>query len=104
MFILMSIWVVGRDLMKHDYQIRKSFYSNLNMENIADADHKHVKRVWKDIKIKNLGEYHNLYVKRNTLLLVDVFESIPRKCIEIYELDSTIFFISSRIGMTSMLK
>ena len=88
----MSIWVVGRDLMKHDYQIRKSFYSNLNMENIADADHKHVKRVWKDFKIKNLGEYHNLYVQRNILLLADVFESIPRKYIEIYELDSTIFY------------
>ena len=73
------------------------------MENIADADHKHVKRVRKDIKIKNLGEYHNLYVKRNTLLLVDVFESIPRKCIEIYELDSTIFLSAPGLAWQACL-
>ena len=56
----MSICIVDRDLMKRDYRIRNNFYNNLNMRNIADADHKHVKRVWKDFNIKNLGQYHNL--------------------------------------------
>ena len=83
-----------QNLMKHDYQIRNNFYSSLNMENIADSDHKHVKRVWKNFEIKSLGEYHNLYVQRNILLLADVFESFLRKCIEIYELDSANFFLS----------
>ena len=35
---------------------KEEFYSNLNMEDITDADYKHAKRVWKDFKIKNLGE------------------------------------------------
>ena len=99
----MSIWVVGRDLMKHDYRIRKDFYSNLNIENIADADHKYVKRVWKDFKIKNLGEYHNLYVQRNTLLVVDVFESFSSKCIEIYELDSAKLLSTPALAWQSCL-
>ena len=41
--------------------------------------------------IKNLGEYHDLYVQSDTLLLVDVFENFRDKCIEIYELDPAHF-------------
>ena len=43
------------------------------MEHITDVDYAHAKRVCKDFEIKNLGEYHNLYVQSNTLLLADVF-------------------------------
>ena len=70
---------------------KEDFYSNLNMEDITDADYKHAKRVWKDFKIKNLGEYHDLFVQSNTLLLADVFENFRNKCIEIHELDPAHF-------------
>ena len=40
----------------------EEFYSNLNLENITDADYMHAKRVCKDFEIKKLGEYHNLYL------------------------------------------
>ena len=43
------------------------------MEDITDADYAYAKRVCKNFEIKNLGEYHNLYVQSNTLLLADVF-------------------------------
>ena len=43
------------------------------MEDIADADYAHAKRVYKDFEIKNLGEYHDLYVQGDTLFLADVF-------------------------------
>ena len=39
---------------------KEGFYRNLNMEDIADADYMHGKRVCKDFEIKNLGEYHDL--------------------------------------------
>ena len=44
------------------------------MEDITDADYAHAKRVCKDFEIKNLGEYYDLYVQSDTLLLADVFE------------------------------
>ena len=43
------------------------------MEDITDADYEHAKRVCKDFEIKNLGEYHDLYVQGNTLSLADAF-------------------------------
>ena len=41
---------------------KEHFYSHLNMEDITDADYAYAKRVFKDFEIKNLGEYHDLYV------------------------------------------
>ena len=63
------------------------FCSHLNMEDITDADYTHTKRVCKDFEVKNLGEYHNLHVQSDTLLLADVFENFRNMCIKIYELD-----------------
>ena len=46
------------------------------------------KRVFKDFEIKNLGEYHDLYLKSDTLLFSDVFENFSKMCLNIYQLDS----------------
>lgn len=59
---------------------KKKFYSNMTMENITDADYNHTKRVCEEFRIQNLGEYHDLYVQSDTLLLADVFESFSNKC------------------------
>ena len=50
------------------------------MEDITDGDYTHAERIGKDFKIKNLGEYHDLYVQIDTLLLPDVFENF-RICV-----------------------
>ena len=60
--------------------------SKLNLEDITDKDYEHAQKVWEVFEIKNLGEYHDLYVQSDTLLLADVFENLIDKCIEIYEL------------------
>ena len=57
-----------------------------------------------NFEIKNLGDYHDLYVQSDTLLLADVFETFRNKCIEIYELDPVSFFICTMISMASMFK
>ena len=62
------------------------------MEDITDSHYNHTKRVRNDFEIKNLGEYHDLYVKSDTLLLADVFENFKEMCLEIYQLDPAIFF------------
>ena len=41
---------------------KKAFYSNLNMEDITDVDHRHAKRVFKNLSNKNLGDYQDLYI------------------------------------------
>ena len=73
---------------------KEAFYSNLNLENISDEDYPHAQKVWEVFEIKNRGEYHELFVKSDTLLLTDVFENFRNKCIEIYELDP-IYFVSA---------
>ena len=63
---------------------KEDFYSHLNKEDIPDADYTHARRVCKDFKIRNLGEYHDLYVQCDTLLLADVFNSFWNMRLEIY--------------------
>ena len=70
---------------------KESFYSNLNMENIDDIDYRHGNNVFKRFKLKNLGEYHDLYVQSDTLLLADVFENFRNTCLKVYELDPAHF-------------
>ena len=41
----------------------EAFYSNLNMSNLSDDDYEHAQRVWKEFRIRNLGEYHDLYLR-----------------------------------------
>ena len=52
---------------------KEAFYSNLNMEDIADTDYRHANKVLKEFKLNHLREYHDLYVQSDTLLLADVF-------------------------------
>ena len=70
---------------------KKTFYSELNLEDITDKDHAHAQKVFEEFKLKNLGDYHDLYAQSNTLLLADVFDNFRNKCIEIYELDPAHF-------------
>ena len=46
------------------------------MEDITNVDHRHAKRVFKSLNNKDLGDYHDLYVQSDTLLLADVFENL----------------------------
>ena len=54
---------------------KEDFYSNLNMENIDDIDYRRGNNVFKGFKLENLGDYRDLYVQSDTLLLADVFNN-----------------------------
>ena len=89
---------------------KEAFYSNLNMEDITDVDHRHAKRVFnefalKSLNNKNLGNYHDrLYVQSDTLLLADVFENSRNMCIKVYELDPAYFLSVSGLASQACLK
>ena len=74
------------------------------MENIDDIDYRHGNNVFKRFKLKNLGEYHDLYVQRDTLLLADVFEFFRNTCIKVYELDPAHFLSLSGLTWQACLK
>ena len=57
--------MIGKNSMKHHYLKKKHFNSHLNMKD-TDADYTNGKRVCKEFEIKNLGEYHDLYVQSDT--------------------------------------
>ena len=72
---------------------KEDFYSELNLEDITDKDYSHAQKVFEEF-FTDIGEYHNLYVQSDTLLLADLFEKFRNKCLEIYELDP-IYFVSA---------
>ena len=83
---------------------KESFYSELNNEHITDEDYAHAPKVWGTFRIKNLGEYHDLYVQFDTFLLAEVFENIREKYIEIYKLDPAHFISAPGSARQACLK
>ena len=57
------------------------------MEDNTDVDYMYGKRVCKVLVIKNLGEYHDLYLKSDTLLLAGAFKNFRKMSSKIYHLD-----------------
>ena len=74
------------------------------MEYITDVDYRPAIRVLKNFNNKNLGDYHDLYVQSDTLLLADVFENIRNKCIEICGLDPSHFLSAPGLSWQAYLK
>ena len=65
---------------------KKYFYCELNLEDISDKDHLHASKVFEEF-CTDMGEYHDLYVQCDALLLADVFGKFRDTCIDIYERD-----------------
>ena len=71
---------------KTSFPNKEAFYSSLYMVTTSRLLSSWSKSIWIIYK-KHFGEYHDLYVQSDTLLLADVFENLRNKCTEIYELD-----------------
>ena len=83
---------------------KESFYSNLTMEDISETDYRHAINIFKRFKLNNLGDYHDLYVQSDTVLLADVFENFRNKCLEVYELDPAHFLSLPGLAWQACLK
>ena len=83
---------------------KQEFYSNLNMEDIDETDYRHGNNVFKSFKLENVGDYHDLYVKIDTLLLADVFENFRDMCIKEYELEPAHFVSLPGLAWQACLK
>ena len=83
---------------------KKDFYSNLNTADIDDIDYRHGNNMFKGFKLEKPGDYHDLYVQSDTLLLADVFENFRDMCIKVYELDPAHFVLLPGLAWQACLK
>ena len=98
-------WMTSTDKLREtSLPPKKDFYSSLNKEGISNEDYKHAKKVWDEFKIKNMREYHDLYLKTDVLLLADVFEALRDKMLEHYDLDPCHYFTAPGMSWDAMLK
>lgn len=83
---------------------REHFYNELTSEAVSDSDYAHAERVWDEFDIETMGEYHDLYLKTDVLLLADVFENFRRACMSSYGLDPCNYYTSPGLAWDAMLK
>ena len=83
---------------------KELFYSFLKDQHITNGEYDHARKVWETFSIKTMGEYHDLYLKSDVLLLADVFESFRKTCLQYYKLDPCHYFTSPGLSWDAMLK
>ena len=82
----------------------ENFYSKLNSSGISKKYYTHAKRVWEFFKIKDLGEYHHLYVQDDVAQLNNVLENFRSLCLKEYQLDPSCFISTPGLAFETMLK
>ena len=80
------------------------FYSSIKKECISEEEYAHAQRVFQKFNMSCLGDYYDLYVKIDVLLLADIFESFRKVCLSQYELDPCQFYTSPGLSWASLLK
>ena len=83
---------------------KDKFYSNLNMSGVSDKEYEHACKVWNEFGVKNMGEYLDLYLKTDVILLANVFESFREVCMKNYGLDPAHFYIAPWLAWKACLK
>ena len=83
---------------------KKDFFSILSNEHITHEQYNHAQNVWNTFNLKTMGDYHDLYLKSDTLLLADIFENFRKTCLQYYKLDPCHYFSSPGLSWDAMLK
>nr|XP_049699656.1 uncharacterized protein LOC126055254 [Helicoverpa armigera] len=82
---------------------KEFFYNTLKMEHITDEEYKHAKTVWDAFKITTIGEYTDLYLKCDVLLLCDIFENFRNISLKYYKLDPAYYVTAPSLSWDAML-
>jgi hypothetical protein len=86
-------------------ELKKEHFTNdLTGDEITDENFKFYKKVCKELKIETLGEYHDIYLKTDVLLLADVFENFRKTCLEYYKLDPCHYYTAPGLAWDACLK
>ena len=74
------------------------------MSGITSNDYQHAQRVWKEFKVRNLGDYHDLFLRMDVILLANVFEAFRDTCLEHYSLDPAHFYTAPGLAWKACLR
>ena len=80
------------------------FFSSLKDKCVSEKDYQRAKNVWNVFKMKTMGDYHDIYLKTDALLLADVFEKLIKTCLDYYGLVPCHYFSSPGLSWEAMLK
>jgi hypothetical protein len=83
---------------------KQNFYSALVEKHIKDKDYEHAEKIWSHFNCMTLGEYSDIYLKIDVLLLVDVFENFRDICNSTYDLDPVFYFTAPGFSFDCKLK
>ena len=83
---------------------KEDFFSILKNEHITNEQYNHAQNIWNTFNLKTMGDYHDLYLKSDTLLLADIFENFRKTCLQYYKLDPCHYFSSPGLSWDAMLK
>ena len=83
---------------------QEHFFSSLSDEGVSDDDYAHAQEVFHGFGLKNLGEYHDLYLRTDVALLTDVFENFRRLCLAKDGLDPTHYLSLPGYSFDNLLK
>ena len=90
---------------------KKYFYSSLkdgkrdrSNGHISDEQYQHLQNVWNIFNFNTFEDFHNHYLKKDVLLLADVFEKFIFTCLKYYDLDPCHYFIAPGLSWDAMLK
>ena len=71
---------------------------------VSGDDYGRANLVWNRFKVKDMGEYHDLYLKADVLFLTDVFGNFRSLCMKYYGLDPAYYLTLSRFAWDAMLE
>lgn len=83
---------------------KEQFYSSIKKEHISNENYEHAQTVFKMFAMTSLGDYHDIYLKTDVVLLSDVFEAFRNLCLKQYELDPCHFYTSPGLSWSACLK
>ena len=69
-----------------------AFFNKLSGDSCSDSDYAHATRVWDAFGCETMGDYHDVYLQLDVLLLADFFEKFRCTCLNCYSLDSLHYY------------
>ena len=89
---------------KNAYDSRLNKNKRSKQFSISNEEYNRLLEVWNILKFKTFKDYHNLYLKKDVLLLTDIFEKFISTCLKYYNLDPIHYFSAPGLSFDAMLK